>query len=158
MRRLTLALALLVGGAFAVPDTAFARPSAESSLCKKKKRSKKRRRKAKKAKRKITAKTIKRWQKKGWSNEKIVKKAQARGYKVTKRERRKLKKLRVRKSLRLALAKPAAAPAAKPAPSGPKRIDIEAEMDPNDIDFDSVAPPAGMDMRFADAHRAEKGK
>lgn len=151
LRRLTLALALLIGGAFAVPDLAEARPDAERSTCKKKRR--KRRKKAKK----VTAKTIKRWQRKGWSDAKIVKKAKARGYKLTKREKRKLKKLKVRKSLRLALATPTKAEA-KPARTGPAPIRVDAEMDPNDIDFDSVAPPAGMDMRFADAHRAESGQ
>ena len=147
LRRLTLALTLVVGGAFAIPEPVEAAPQADS-VCKRKKRRSKRRRK-----KKLSAKTIKRWQKKGLSNERIVEKARARGYKVTKRERRKLKRARVRKSLIAALAAPAAKRVA--APSGPQPIDIEKTIDPNEIDFDSVAPPEGMDMRYADLHRAQ---
>lgn len=161
---MTLAIALLVGVAFLAPEPVEASPyadSAQSVSCKKKRKSKKRRAKRKarraKSKKKLTAKTIKRWQKKGWSNAKIVKKAQARGYTVTKKEAKRLKKYRVRKSLIAALEKPAAgAVAAAPAaPKGPAPIRVDVEMDPNDIDFDSVPPPDGMDMRFADMHRAQ---
>lgn len=163
LRWFTLALALLIGGALTAPELAEAAPDApHSSLCKKKRRSKKRRktrakkRSPKRAK-KITAKTIKRWQKKGWTNAKIVRKAKAKGYVVTKKELRRLRKYRVRKSLRKALktelvAVAAVTPAKK---RGPQRIDLNATIDPDDIDFDSVPPPEGMDMRYADLHRQE---
>lgn len=169
IQRFTLALALLMGAAFAAPEAAFASPyahAADDSVSCKKKRSKKRRRRARRArarrakKRGITAKTIKRWQRKGWSNEKIVAKAKKKGYRVTKRERKRLRRYRVRKSLRrdlVAMTVAAKQPeAAKP--SGPQPIDIESTIDPNEIDFDSVPPPDGMDMRYADAHRAESSR
>lgn len=163
LRQLIFALALIVGGAFAVPDAAYAGPYSGQASCKKKrKKRKKRSRRAKRTKaakkKKLSAKTIKRWQKKGWSNAKIVKKAQARGYRVTKKERRKLKRFKVRKSLIAALSSSQVGAVASAGPAKPQAIDIESTIDPNDIDFDSVPPPAGMDMRFADAHRQEAEK
>lgn len=165
---LTLSLALIIGGALSMPDLATAsESSAIRSSCKSKKsrrakeRSRRRRRAKKRARqrrraKKVTAKTIRRWQKKGLSHAKIVKKAHARGYKVTKRQRRKLKRLRVSKRLIAALsARPAPKATLAAAARGPQPIDINTTIDPNDIDFDSVPPPEGMDMRFADAHRAE---
>lgn len=149
---LTLTLALAIGGAVAWPSAAEAAPGRSAVSCK--------RGKAKKAK-KLTAKTIRRWEKKGWSDEKIVKKAQARAYKVTKKERKRLTRYKVSAPLIAALAA-TDAPVAKarlaPAtPAARQPIDLETTIDPNDIDFDSVPPPEGMDMRFADAHRAEGG-
>ena len=160
-RRLVFALALLVGGALAAPD-ATAAPARGSALCKKKKAKKAKAAKAAKAPKaakakKVTAKTIKGWQKKGLTDEEIVKLAAESGYAVTKKETKRLKKLKVRPSLMAALSGAPAAPPAAAAPKGPQPIDIGKIIDPNDIDFDSVPPPQGMDMRYADAHRAEKG-
>ncbi len=155
---LTLSLALMIGGALSVPDLAEAsESSAISSHCKRKKSRRAKKRSRRRRAKKVTAKTIRRWQKKGLSHAKIVKKAHARGYKVTKRERRKLKRLRVNKRLIAALSARRAKKTtlASARPSGPQPIDINTTIDPNDIDFDSVPPPEGMDMRFADAHRAE---
>ena len=152
IKRLALALTLMVGGTFVVPD-AVAAPT--RTACKKKRA----KAKAKKAK-KVTAKNIKAWQKKGLTDEEIVKLATEGGYKVTKKETKKLKKLKVRTTLVAALSTPVGGTttaAAAPAPKGPEPIDIDTVIDPNDIDFDSVPPPKGMDMRYADAHRAEKG-
>lgn len=164
LRRIVLALTLLVGSTFAVPD-AVAAPT--RSLCKKKKKAKKKAKKAKAAAaepeakaKKVTAKSIKAWEKKGLNDEEIVKLAAEGGYKASKKEAKKLKKLKVRPTLLAALTgAPAPAPAATAAatPKGPQPIDINTVIDPNEIDFDSVAPPKGMDMRYADAHRAEKG-
>ena len=160
LRWFTLALALMIGGALTVPEIATASPDApQSSVCKRKKRKKsvrRKRRRAKRAKRRITAKTIKRWQRKGYSNKKIVRLAKKRGYKLTKKERRRLRRYKVRRSLRKALKTGLVAKAAPPkAPKKKGVVDLEETIDPNDIDFDSVPPPEGMDMRFADMHRAE---
>ena len=126
-----------------------------------KKRSVKKRR-AKRSRRKtkaITAKTIRRWQKKGLSDRQIIALVSRNGgYRPTRKNWRKLKRAKVRKSLRRRLLK---AERARRGSGGRKKVaqgpvfDLDAELDPNDIDFDSVAPPEGMDMEFADMHRQE---
>ncbi len=169
LRRLALMLALVMGVSFSVPEPAQA--ASVSTACKKKKKRKKkryskkrkkRRKKSKKA-RKVTAKSIKRWQKKGLSNEEIVEKALAKGWKNTKRNRKKLRRARVRKSLRKAfLAQYKASKnvdlAATSAPAAAKPINIHETIDPDDIDFDSVPPPDGMPAELARQHREEAAR
>ena len=125
------------------------RRTANRSKAKRKKvRRGKRRRKTKA----VTAKRIRYWQRKGLSDNEIVAQVSKRGgYALTKKKWRRLKKYRIRKSLRRRLAQlHRAKKRGEPAP-----INLAASMDPNDIDFDSVAPPPGMDMEFADLHRKE---
>jgi hypothetical protein len=101
---------------------------------------------------KITARTIAKWQKKKMKPDLIVEKAMAGGYKITKAEKKKLLKLKVKKPLiaKLELAqKEQAAPvtASVDAPAAaPKKepFDPNKTIDPNSIDFDSVPPPKGM--------------
>lgn len=98
-------------------------------------------------KRRITARTIKRWQNKGWTDARIVARAEKAGYRATKREQARLRKARVRRSLRTALVRRTAEP------RGAARFNLHQSIDPNDIDFDSVPPPDGMPEELAKAHR-----
>lgn len=159
IRRIALLLGLAAGLALVAPDVSFAseRPSATSCKKKRKKRKKRRARRNRRAKKRVTAKKIKRWQKRGLTNEEIVAKAEAAGYKVTKREARKLRRFKVRKSLRLALAGKTAAPA-EAAPAAPMKIDLNHTMDPNDIDFDSVPPPDGTPTKYSKLESPQKEK
>ena len=115
-------------------------------------------RSARKKRRKVTAKLIRKWQKRGLSDRKILARVERYGgYKLDKRKWRRLKKYRVRRSLRKELlrAHKARRRVAVARAKGVDPIDIDAQVDPDDIDFDSVAPPEGMDMEFADMHRQE---
>ena len=118
----------------------------------------------KKAKaKKVTAKTIARWQKQKMPREEIVEKAAAAGYKVTKLEKRKLLRYKVKRPLIAQLegaqkAAPAPASEAALATKTPLKFDLEKTMDPNDIDFDSVPPPKGMPTDLAKKQRDEAEK
>ncbi|MEQ8279242.1 MAG: hypothetical protein RMA76_17555 [Deltaproteobacteria bacterium] len=151
LHRLALGLGLLAGLGLVAPEIAFAdRPTA--GQCKRKKQ--KKRRKARRARRArarrakaFNARTIKKLQRKGYTNDEIVEKARAANYVVTKKQKRRLKKMRVRRSLIAALATPA--PAKAVAPAKPQPIDLDRTIDPNEIDFDSVPPPDGMPTGYA---------
>lgn len=166
-KRLALSLGLLAGLGLVAPDLAFAERPSTSASCKrakknkKKKRSKRKARRARRASKKkirrVTAKQIKRMQRRGLTDDQIVAKAHAAKYKLTKRERRQLKRLRVRKTLIAALDRPVASTVAAAAPAEPLKFDLDKTIDPNDIDFDSVPPPEGMPTEFAKKPEPKKG-
>ena len=138
-----------------------AEAESRSSICKsKKKKAVKKKKAAKKpARAKVTALTISKWQKKKVPEDQIVEKATAAGYKVTKAEKKKLLKYKVKKPLIARLEGKVvpvpegeeAAPVAKAPPS----FDLDKTMDPNEIDFDSVAPPKGMPNDLATKQKQE---
>jgi hypothetical protein len=110
---------------------------------------------------KVTAKTIAKWQKKKMPQDQIVEKAMAAGYKVTKLEKKRLLKYKVKKPLiaKLEEAQKAPAPAAMVAEASPNKtptFDLDKTMDPNEIDFDSVPPPKGMPPEIEKKQAAEK--
>ncbi len=162
LHRFALGLGLLAGLGLVAPEIAFAdRPTA--GQCKRKKSKKRRKaRKARRARRArrakaFNARTIKKLQRKGYTNDEIVEKARAANYVVTKKQKRRLKKMRVRRTLIAALAAPA--PAKAVAPAKPQPIDLDKTIDPNEIDFDSVPPPDGMPTGYAAKPKpAEKKK
>lgn len=142
LRRVAL-VALLAGG----PIALFSVPAeATPSLCKKKK-AKKKKAAGEVAEAKITSKTIKAWQVEGLSDDEIIERCNQAGYQPNAKGIKGMKKAKVRPSIIAALSGNAPAPApaeeevaAKPEP---KKIDISKTIDPSEIDFDSVAPPAG---------------
>ncbi len=147
LHRLALALGVVAGLGLVAPEIASAeRPS--TGLCKRKKSNKRkkrarRRRAAKKAT--FNARTVKRLQKRGLTDAQIVAKAKKANYVMNKKQERRMKRMRVRRSLIAALAAPATdAPVASAPIPAAKPIDLNNTIDPNDIDFDSVPPPDGM--------------
>jgi hypothetical protein len=137
---------------------AIAEATSRPGICKAKKKKKavKRKKRVKRAKPKVTARTIAKWQRKKMPHDQIVEKALAAGYKVTKAEKRKLLKLKVKKPLIARLENPVESePAlAAAAPATPK-FDLDKTIDPNSIDFDSVPPPKGMPEGYAKKQREE---
>lgn len=142
------------------PDLADASSSSPSAIdsCKRKRRSKKRRRRMRRRRRarraahhKVTARTIARWQRRRVKENTIVARAMKAGYEVkTRRERRRLRKYRVRRSLIAKLAtatkkKNRAPPPEKKAPD----FNLDKTIDPNEIDFDSVPPPSGIPDEYS---------
>lgn len=161
--RLPLVLALFSAAHF-VP---LAVSTAEAASCAKKKKKKKAAPAAQEAPKKLTSADILKWHKAGLSDDEIVARADAGGFKLTALAVSRLKKAHAPKSLILALSgKPAEAPAAEEAaptpaaaparatvaakPEAPKvkPINITDLTDPNDIDFDSVPPPAGVPKEY----------
>lgn len=167
LSRLCLPIALVVGFSFVAPDLADASSSSPSAIdsCKRKRRSKKRRarqrrmRRAKRAAhRKVTARTIARWQRKRLKEDAIVARAMKAGYKVeSRREKRRLRKYRVRKSLiaKLVTATEQKKAPAKAQPKAPE-FNLDKTIDPNEIDFDSVPPPTGIPDRYSSNGANEK--
>ncbi len=163
LRRLITLLAFALAFGLAAPEGSFT-PSFDGiqsveAKSKKRRRRKRRRRRAKRrASKKVTAKKISRWQRKGWSHDKILQKATAANYKVTKRERRRLKKYRVKRSLikKLANLEAAEATPVRTAAQPNKPINIHETIDPNEIDFDEVPPPDGMPTKYATSQKQEK--
>lgn len=142
LRRLAL-VALLAGGPVALLSVPA---EAAPSLCKKKK-AKKKKAAGEVAEAKITSKTIKAWQVEGLSDDEILERCNQAGYQPTAKGIKGMKKAKVRPSIIAALTgttpPPAAAEEEVAAKPEPKRIDISKTIDPSEIDFDSVAPPAG---------------
>src|SRR5688572_16201220 len=157
LARTCLPAALVLG----LMSPAIAGSAERPSICKSKKKKvvKKKKTAAKKpAKAKVNALTISKWQKKKVPDDQIVEKATAAGYKVTKAEKKKLLKYKVKKPLIARLEGKAAEGAvadAAPATKAPPSFDLEKTMDPNDIDFDSVPPPKGMPDDLAKKQKQE---
>jgi hypothetical protein len=151
LRRVAL-VALLAGG----PIALFSVPAeAAPSLCKKKK-AKKKKAAGEVAEAKITSKTIKAWQVEGLSDDEIIERCNQAGYQPNAKGIKGMKKAKVRPSIIAALTGNTPAPAAEEevaAKPEPKRIDISKTIDPSEIDFDSVAPPAGTPAAAAFAKK-----
>lgn len=96
----------------------------------------------------VTAHSIVQWKKQGVSDEDIVARASEAGYRPTPRDRARLKKARVSKSLLLALEGRSAGEATSPSAKGARPIDVTKLTNPNDIDFDSVPPPQGIPKQY----------
>lgn len=164
LRPLFFTLSLALVGGFAAPEAAAA-PAARCKAEKKKPkkpravRAPKAKVRAKKEKpapapKPVTAQTIKLWEKKGLADAEIVEKAEERGYVVGAAEKKRLEKLKVRRSLIAALG---GAPAAAPVAVAAKQpIDLQKVIHPSEIDFDSVPPPSGMPRALAEKQEREK--
>lgn len=162
LHRLALAFGVVAGLGLVAPEIALAeRPSAglcKKSKAKKKKKAKRARRRAAAKKATFNARAAKRMQKRGMTDAQIVAKAEAAGYVMNAKQERQMKKLRVRKSLIAALSGAPmddAPKAAAPIPAA-KPIDLNHTIDPNEIDFDSVAPPDGAPKVVAKKVEPEK--
>lgn len=127
---------------------------------------------------KVTAKTILRWKKAGLDDETIAAKASAAGYHLTSRDKAKLKRHHASKALLGALANPrkdesrreerrapgedrrSAAPVtvASAAPAARRPLDLTKKVRPEDIDFESVPPPAGIPKEYVRADRNAPAK
>jgi hypothetical protein len=143
---------------FTLPATAEAESRPSICKSKKKKAAKKKRTAKKPGKAKLTALSISKLQKKKVPEDQIVEQATAAGYRVTKAEKKKLLKYKVKKPLiaRLeSIGKAAPVAGASPATKAPPSFDLEKTIDPNDIDFDSVPPPKGMPDDLAKKQRNE---
>jgi hypothetical protein len=113
---------------------------------------------------KVTVKTIFRWRKSGLSDAEIASKANDAGYQLTAADKAKLKKGHASKALIAALggkdAEPEAAKATvaqAPAPSA-KPTTPGRMIDPNEIDFDSVPPPAGIPSQYMQSNHPSPKK
>jgi hypothetical protein len=151
LARTCLPVVLLLGAAI-LPSEVEARGF---EVCKKKAKKK---RAVKRSK--VTAATIAKWQKQKLSPDEIVEKATAAGYVVTKSEKAKLKRLKVKPLVITKLEmskKDAPAPAvAAPAKKKDPEFNLDRTINPNDIDFDSVPPPNGMPAEYARKQKAEQ--
>jgi hypothetical protein len=142
--------------------------TASAAAAHKKKKAPKRATAAAPAEKKVTSKSVIAWKKQGLSDDEIVSRANDGGFRMTPLARTNLKKAHISKSLLAALegkaeeTKPTPASreltiAAAPEPKKAKPINL-AQIDPNDIDFDSVPPPKGIPERYQrkDAAPAKK--
>jgi hypothetical protein len=146
--RIALCSSLLFGLAAISAERADARPAS----CAKKKKKKK----PAAAKKPINADTLIKWRRSGMTDDEIAARAISAGYKLTAKDRAKLKKAKA-KSL-IASLEPEQADeeeeaqpvkVAKPTEPEKKPIDINKITREEDIDFDSVPPPTGMPKEYA---------
>ncbi len=152
--RLSLVIAL-VGAAEIAPAALSSNPVFAAA---KKKKKKSTTAKTPAEPKKVTAQSILQMHKKGMTDDEIVARADKAGYSMSAKDRATLKKGHAPKSLMSALdpqgaSEPApakAAPVEKTvvAEKKPEPINIHKVTDPNDIDFDSVPPPAGMPKQY----------
>jgi hypothetical protein len=126
------------------------------------------------AEKKITSKEVIAWKKSGMSDDEIVSRANEGGFRMTALAKSRLQKAHTPKSLMAALegkpveAKPVEAKkadeskaeisitASRPKNAGPKPININHMIDPNEIDFDSVPPPAGIPQKYVSSNQPKK--
>ncbi len=156
---LVLGLALCPGWAEAAPSNSAACKAKRASRKKGTKRRGHRVAPKKRAHPKVTAATIAKWQKRKVPQDQIVEKATAAGYKVTKIEKKRLLRLKVKKPLIAKLEEAQKVPGAlaQATPAAPS-FNLEETIDPNDIDFDSVPPPKGMPAGMAQKQKEEAAK
>ena len=125
---------------------AQARPAKSQSELRKAKKSKakkiRRKRRKKRRAKKVTYKKILKWWKAGTSDARILARAKRAGYVPSKRDLRKLKKKHVSKRLITALR--TGKIKSKKGRAAPNRaVDFKTMYTEDDVDFDSVPPPAG---------------
>jgi len=125
---------------------AEARPSKSSASLKKAKKAKARKLRKKRARKrrakKVTYKKILKWWKAGTSNGRILARAKKAGYVPSKRDVRRLQKKQVSAQLIAAL-KGGEVKVFAAQPRKARSIDIQTIYSEDDMDFDSVPPPAG---------------